>query len=58
MKKSTKKKILTLALVIALLAIAVVGGSLAWFTAEAEVKNEFTVGSISDRCSPAPSFRS
>lgn len=46
MKKSTKKKILTLALVIALLAIAVVGGSLAWFTAEDEVKNEFTVGSI------------
>lgn len=46
MKKSTKKKILTLALVIALLAIAVVGGSLAWFTAEDEATNVFTVGSI------------
>lgn len=46
MKKSTKKKILTLALVIALLAIAVVGGSLAWFTAEDEATNTFTVGSI------------
>ena len=46
MKKNTKKKILTLALVIALLATAVVGGSLAWFTAEDEVRNEFTVGSI------------
>ena len=46
MKKNTKKKALTLALVIALLAIAVVGGSLAWFTAEDEAVNTFTVGSI------------
>ena len=41
-----KKKILTLALVIALLAI-VVGGSLAYFTAEDEVTNTFTIGSVS-----------
>lgn len=40
-----KKKILTLALVIALLAI-MVGGSLAYFTAEDEVTNTFTVGSV------------
>lgn len=46
MKKNTKKKILTLALVIALLATAVVGGSLAWFTAEDDATNVFTVGSI------------
>ncbi|MBO7252631.1 MAG: hypothetical protein J6V25_08380 [Oscillospiraceae bacterium] len=46
MKKNTKKKVLTLALVIALLAIAVVGGSLAWFTAEDSATNTFTVGSI------------
>lgn len=46
MKKNTKKKVLTLTLVIALLAIAVVGGSLAWFTAEDEATNVFTVGSV------------
>lgn len=46
MKKNTKKKVLTLALVIALLAIAVVGGSLAWFTADDEATNVFTVGSV------------
>lgn len=46
MKKSTKKKILTLALVLALLAIVTVGGSLAWFTAEDIATNTFTVGSI------------
>lgn len=40
-----KKKILTLALVLALLAI-MVGGSLAYFTAEDEVTNTFTVGSV------------
>jgi len=45
-KKNTKKKLLTLALVIALLAIAVVGGSLAWFTDSDEVENVFTVGTI------------
>ena len=46
MRKNTKKKILTVTLVIALLAIAVVGGSLAWFTAEDEATNTFTVGSV------------
>lgn len=49
MKKSTKKKILTLALVLALLAIVTVGGSLAWFTAEDSAKNTFTVGSVEIR---------
>lgn len=46
MKKNTKKKVLTLTLVILLLSIAIVGGSLAWFTAEDEATNVFTVGSI------------
>lgn len=46
MKKNAKKKLFTLMLVIMLLSIAVVGGSLAWFTAEAEVTNTFTVGSV------------
>lgn len=40
-----KKKILSLALVIALLAI-MVGGTLAYFSAEDEVTNTFTVGSV------------
>lgn len=46
MKKNTKKKLLSVMLIIALLAIAVVGGTLAWFTDEDEVTNTFTVGSI------------
>ena len=46
MKKNAKKKLFTLMLVIMLLSIAVVGGSLAWFTAEAKVTNTFTVGSV------------
>lgn len=46
MKKNTKKKLFTLMLVIMLLSIAVVGGSLAWFTDEDEVTNTFTVGSV------------
>lgn len=40
-----KKKILSLALVIALIAI-MVSGTLAYFTAEDEVTNTFTVGSV------------
>lgn len=40
-----KKKILTLAIVVALVAI-VVGSSLAYFTAEDEAANTFTVGSV------------
>lgn len=40
-----KKKILVLALVVALVAI-VVGGSLAYFTSQDEVTNTFTVGSV------------
>lgn len=46
MKKNTKKKVFTLMLVIMLLSIAIVGGSLAWFTDEDEATNVFTVGSI------------
>lgn len=46
MKKNTKKKVLTLTLVILLLSIVIVGGSLAWFTDEDQVDNVFTVGSI------------
>ena len=46
MNKNTKKKVLSLALIIALLAIAVVGGSLAWFTAEDSAENTFTIGSV------------
>lgn len=41
-----KKKILALALVVAMLAIAVVSGSLAWFTDDDKIDNTFTVGSI------------
>ncbi len=41
-----KKKILALSLVIAVLAIAMVGGSLAWFMDTDEATNVFTVGSI------------
>ena len=44
MKKNTKIKVFTLMLVIMLLSIAIVGGSLAWFTAEDEVTNTFTQG--------------
>lgn len=41
-----KKKILAVSLVIVLLAIAIVGGTLAWFTDTDEVENVFTIGSI------------
>ena len=41
-----KKKILAIGLVVALLAIMVVGGSLAWFTDEDQATNVFTIGSI------------
>lgn len=41
-----KKKIISLALVVAMLAIAVVGGTLAYFTDEDEATNTFTVGSV------------
>ena len=40
-----KKKILSVALIVALLAI-MVGGSLAYFTAEDKVTNTFTIGSV------------
>lgn len=46
MKRNTKKKVLSLALVMALLAIALVGGSLAWFSDTDEATNTFTVGSV------------
>ncbi len=42
-----KKKIIAISAAIAILAIAVVGGSLAWFTSSAEVTNTFTVGNVS-----------
>lgn len=41
-----KKKILAFALVVAMLAIAVVGGTLAYFTDEDEATNVFTVGNV------------
>lgn len=41
-----KKKILAMALVVAMLAIAVVSGSLAWFTDTDKATNTFTIGSI------------
>lgn len=49
MSNKTKKRILTLSLVIALLAIVMIGSSLAWFTDEEEVTNVFTIGSIKIR---------
>ena len=44
-----KKKILAIALVVSMLAIAVVGGSLAWFTDTDEATNTFTIGSVEIR---------
>lgn len=41
-----KKKVLAVSLIVALLAIAVVSTSLAWFTDTDEVVNKFTVGDI------------
>lgn len=41
-----KKKILAMALVVAMLAIAVASGSLAWFTDNDKTTNTFTVGSV------------
>lgn len=41
-----KKKILVAGLVVAMIAIMVVGGTLAWFTDEDEATNVFTIGSI------------
>lgn len=41
-----KKKITAIALVVAMLAIAVVGGSLAYFTDAKEATNTFTVGNV------------
>ena len=41
-----KKKILIASLVVAVIAIAVVGGSLAWFTDNDSVENVFTIGSV------------
>ena len=42
-----KKKILALVLCVAMLAIAIVGGTLAYFTDEKAVENVFTVGNVS-----------
>ncbi len=41
-----KKKIITLCLVIALLSVAVIGGTLAYFTDVDQATNEFTVGNV------------
>lgn len=41
-----KKKILAIALVVAMLAIAVIGGTLAYFTDEQDATNVFTVGNV------------
>lgn len=41
-----KKKIMSLCLVVALAAVTVVGGSLAYFTAEDNAQNDFTVGNV------------
>lgn len=41
-----KKKIIALALVLCLVAVAVVGGTLAYFTDEDNAENEFTVGNV------------
>lgn len=41
-----KKKILVVSLVVALLALATLGSTLAWFTAEDSVDNKFTIGSV------------
>ena len=42
-----KKKIITLCLVIAMLSVAVIGGTLAYFTDVDRATNEFTVGNVS-----------
>ena len=41
-----KKKILAVSLVVAMLALATLGSTLAWFTAEDSVDNKFTIGSV------------
>lgn len=41
-----KKKITAIALVVCLVAVAIVGGSLAYFTDEEEATNTFTVGNV------------
>ena len=41
-----KKKIITLCLVIAMLSVAVIGGTLAYFTDEEQARNEFTIGNV------------
>lgn len=45
--KTMKKKIITLCLVIAMLSVAVIGGTLAYFTDVDQATNEFTVGNVS-----------
>lgn len=44
--KTMKKKIITLCLVIAMLSVAVIGGTLAYFTDVDQATNEFTVGKL------------
>ena len=41
-----KRKIITLSLIVAMAATAVIGGTLAYFTDEDEKNNEFTVGNV------------
>lgn len=49
-----KKKITAIALIVAMLAIAVVGGSLAYFTDEDDAQNTFAVGNVSIKLDEAP----
>ena len=41
-----KRKIVTISLLVALLAVVIIGGSLAYFTADDEATNTFTVGNV------------
>lgn len=50
----SKKKILSLCLVIALAAVAVLGGTLAYFTDTAENTNTFTMGNVAITLDEAP----
>ena len=49
-----KKKLISLAVVVCLLAVAVVGGTLAFFTDKAEVTNTFTAGKVDITLDEAP----
>lgn len=48
MKKTNKKSSLALTSLLALLVVGLVGGTFAWFTDQADFKNEFKTGDFSD----------